>query len=222
MCCAEEVLDRWGYHISKGTRSRMRGVFSQALLINRSPRLEDLDTAAFAALRAHPATNGHQGSMLYALQRAVAALGHCDPPVRTGYLQPAGIEGADPAWAGWIERWHATSTLTPKVRDIIRTIMAKAGRWLAVEHPEITEPGQWTRATCAAWVAAVDRMSVGDYVQRRDASATGADNPISPRTKAHNLMATRMFFRDCQEWEWIPRRFDPNRALAPAAQRRRR
>ena len=27
-------------------------------------------------------------------------------------------------------------------------------------------------------------------------------------------MATRTFFRDCQEWEWIPRRFDPNRALA--------
>ena len=27
-------------------------------------------------------------------------------------------------------------------------------------------------------------------------------------------MATRTFFRDCQEWEWIPRRFDPARALA--------
>ena len=27
-------------------------------------------------------------------------------------------------------------------------------------------------------------------------------------------MATRTFFRDCQEWEWIPRRFDPTRALA--------
>jgi integrase len=27
-------------------------------------------------------------------------------------------------------------------------------------------------------------------------------------------MATRMFFRDCQEWEWFPRRFDPSRALA--------
>ena len=36
---------------------------------------------------------------------------------------------------------------------------------------------------------------------------------ISPRTKAHQLMATRTFFRDCQEWEWIPRRFDPARAL---------
>jgi integrase len=27
-------------------------------------------------------------------------------------------------------------------------------------------------------------------------------------------MATRTFFRDCQEWEWFPRRFDPSRALA--------
>jgi integrase len=26
-------------------------------------------------------------------------------------------------------------------------------------------------------------------------------------------MAARTFFRDCQEWEWIPRRFDPARAL---------
>ena len=195
-------------------KHRMRGVFSQALLLNRSPRLDDLDTAAFAALRAHPATNGHQGSMLYALQRVVAALGHCDPPVRTGSNHARDIEGADPAWAEWIERWYATSTLTPTVRAIIRTIMAKTGRWLAAEHPEITEPGQWTRATCAAWVAAVDRMSVGDWVQRRDALGERVGEPISPRTKAHNLVATRTFFRDCQEWEWIGRRFDPNRALA--------
>jgi integrase len=211
---ASELLDRWGYRDSLGVKHRLRGVFSQALLLNRSPRLDDLDTAAFAALRAHPATDGHQGSMLYALQRVVAALGYCDPPVRTGYLHAADIEGADPAWTAWIERWHATSTLTPGVRAAIRTIMAKAGRWLAVEHPEITEPGQWTRATCAAWVAAVDRMSIGDWVQRRDALGGRVGEPISPRTKAHNLMATRTFFRDCQEWEWIGRRFDPNRALA--------
>jgi hypothetical protein len=211
---ASEVLDRWGYRDSAGVKHRLRGVFSQALLLNRSPRLDDLDTAAFAALRAHPATDGHQGSMLYALQRVVAALGYCDPPVRTGYNHAPDIEGADPAWAAWIERWHATSTLTPKVRATVRTIIAKTGRWLAVEHPEITEPGQWSRATCAAWVAAVDRMSVGDWVQRRDALGGHVGEPISPRTKAHNLMATRTFFRDCQEWEWIGRRFDPNRALA--------
>jgi integrase len=102
----------------------------------------------------------------------------------------------------------------PVLNSIIRTITAKAGRWLAAERPEITEPGQWTRQTCAAWVAAVDRMTVGDYVQRTDALGGGTGKPVSPRTKAHQLMATRMFFRDCQEWEWIPRRFDPVRALA--------
>jgi hypothetical protein len=149
---ASEVLDRWGYRDSLGVKHRLRGVFSQALLRNRSPRLDDLDAAAFAALRAHPATDGHQGSMLYARQRVVAALGYCGPPVRTGYNHAPDIDGADPAWTAWIERWHGTSTLTPKVRATIRIIMAKTGRWLAVEHPEITEPGQWTRATCAAWV----------------------------------------------------------------------
>ncbi|WP_327116426.1 tyrosine-type recombinase/integrase [Nocardia sp. NBC_01730] len=210
---AEQVLDRWGYRISGGARTRMHGVFSQALLLNHSPGLADLSTSAFDALRAHPATDGHQGSMLYALQRAVAELGHCDPPVRTGYNHSPGIVGTVPGWADWIERWHATSTLTPHVRRIIRSIMAKAGRWLAVEHPEITEPGQWTRAICAQWVAAVDRMTVGDWVQRRDMLGSRTGEPVSPRTKAHNLMATRTFFRDCQEWEWIPRRFDPNRAL---------
>ena len=144
----------------------------------------------------------------------VASLGYCDPPVRPGCNHAPGIEGTDPAWAGWVERWHATSPLTPKVRAIIRTIVAKAGRWLAAEHPGITEPGQWTRETCAAWVAAVDRMAVGDYVQRHDHLHGRAGKPVAPRTKAHMLMATRTFFRDCQEWEWFPRRFDPTRALA--------
>jgi integrase len=211
---ASAVLDQWGYRSVLSAKHRVRGVFSQALLINRSTRLEDLDSAAFDRLHAHPATNAHHGELLYALQRAVAALGHCQPPVRTGYNHAPGIEGTDLSWANWIERWYDTSTLTPRVRATIRTILAKAGRWLAAEHPEITEPGQWTRTTCAGWVAAVDRMAVGDYVQRRDHIHTRTGTPISPRTKAHNLTATRTFFRDCQEWEWIPRRFDPARSFA--------
>jgi integrase len=211
---ASQTLDRWGYRGVLSGKHRLRGGLSQALLINRSPRLQDLDTTSFARLRTHPATNDHHGELLFALQRAAAGLGYSDPPVRTGRSHLPIIEGADPAWAGWVERWQATSTLTPKVRAIVRTIMAKAGRWLAAEHPEITEPGQWTRQTCAAWVAAIDRMRVGDYVQRTDSLADRAGIPISPRTKAHLLMATRTFFRDCQEWEWFPRRFDPARALA--------
>jgi integrase len=210
---ASEILGRWGYR-SPLHPDQLRGVFSQALLINRSPRLEALTTDAFVKLKAHPATADYQGPPLYALQRAVAALGHCEPPVRRGHNSTPDILGAGEAWTAWVERWHATSTLTPRVRAVVRTIMAKAGRWLAAEHPEITEPAQWTRQTCAAWVAAVDRMSIGDYVQRHEGFADRTGQPISPRTKAHFLMASRTFFRDCQEWEWFPRRFDPSRAMA--------
>lgn len=157
-----ETLEQWGYRDSPAAKHQLRGVISQAFLVNGSPLLEDLSTENFARLREHPATGTYQLPVLYALQRAVAVLGHCDPPVRTGHNAAPVIEGAHPDWVRWIERWHATSTLTPKVRAIIRTIMAKAGRWLAAEHPEITEPAQWTRQVCAAWVAAVDRMAVGD------------------------------------------------------------
>ncbi len=73
------------------------------------------------------------------------------------------IEGTAETWSTWVERWFATSTLTSKGRGIFRGAMSKAGRWLAAEHPQIAEPGQWTRQTCAAWVAAVDRLTVGDY-----------------------------------------------------------
>jgi hypothetical protein len=203
---ATAVLDRWGYRSQvRDGEYKLPGVLAQALLITRSPRLADLTTGAFARLHAHPAAGGRQHqATLYALQKAAASLGYCDAPVRSGRMHIPVIEGTSPEWAGWVERWHVTSPLTPKVRAIIRTIVAKAGRWLAAEHPEITEPGQWTRETCAAWVAAVDRMAVGDYVQRRDHRHGRAGKPVAPRTKAHILMATRTFFRDCQEWDGSP------------------
>jgi hypothetical protein len=53
---------------------RVGGVFSQAMLINRSPRLNHLDNEAFARLREQPATNAHQGELLFALQRARVGL----------------------------------------------------------------------------------------------------------------------------------------------------
>ena len=73
---------------------RVGGVFSQAMLINRSPRLNDLENEAFARLREQLATNAHQGELLFALQRAVAALGSCDRTVRIGPERMQVIERA--------------------------------------------------------------------------------------------------------------------------------
>jgi hypothetical protein len=86
-------------------------------------------------------------------------------------------------WAAYVDRWYATSTLQPSVRGSVRANLARwAGGWPR-KHPEITDPGQWTRQTCAAWIAAVERMQVGDYVQRRVYAQTAGD-PLGPATKA--------------------------------------
>jgi integrase len=104
--------------------------------------------------------------------------------------------------------------LTRKVRLTFRNILFKVGRWLAHQHPEVCEPRQWNRELCAAYLAQVERMCVGDYVQRRDAFGGRVGRPLSARTKAGYIDAVRTFFHDCQEWEWIPGRFDPVRAFA--------
>ncbi len=209
-----EVLGTWGYRSGRPHDDRLPTVICLALLLNRSPLLEGLTTDAFERLRQHPALARWHIGTLHGIQRAVATLGFCEPPSMSKFGSMPKIEGTPAKWADWVERWYTTSTLTPKVRGIFRGAMAKAGRWLVDQHPEIIEPSQWTRQTCAAWVAAVDRMNIGDYIQRKHGLSKRSGNPLSPRTKAVYLTATRTVFRDFQEWEWMPRRFDPAKALA--------
>src|SRR5437870_2846894 len=64
------------------------------------------------------------------------------------------------------------------------------------------------------YIAQVERMRIGEYVQRQAPLTSRLGRPLSARTKAGYIVAIRTFFHDCQEWEWIPRRFDPTRALA--------
>jgi integrase len=206
------VLAGWGYH--RRCERELTAVICHVLLLNRSPRLEDLSGQALARLRADSAMGQYFPGDLHGVHRAVAALGHAEPPAAPKYGDgPAVITGTADAWAGWVERWHATSTLAPLTRGIYRVVLAKMGRWLAGEHPEITEPAHWTRQTCASWVAAVDRMAVGDYSQSLAGKRSRVGEPLSPKTKSSYLRMARAFFRDLQEWEWIPRRFDPARAL---------
>ncbi|MGI5290513.1 tyrosine-type recombinase/integrase [Nonomuraea polychroma] len=209
------TLQGWGYHPSAGAFGQFRTVVIQSMLVNRSPLLQDLTSEALAQIRKDPAnTPHHLRGHFRGLHKALFALGHAGPPPKSIHAVMPDIEGVPQAWAAMIERWYATTTLAHKVRGSYRSILAKAGRWLAAEHPNITEPAQWSRETCAAWVAAIDRMSVGDYVQRQAGLDKGGGKPLSPPTKASYLTATRAFFRDAQEWGWIPRRFDPARVLA--------
>lgn len=137
-----------------------------------------------------------------------------EPPVRAGYNGAPTIEDADFAWAEWVKRWHATSTLTSKVRAIIRTIMAKAGplacrrarrdhRARPLDPPNLRVLGRGSRPHVRRRLRAAARRS----------GRPGGLADLAPH-QAALLVASRTFSRDCQEWEWHPSRWDPSRALA--------
>jgi integrase len=204
------VLRGWGYQDPKAGRAFPR-ILCEALLLNASPRLADLSVAFLDELRTTATAESHAG--LFQLQRALAALGLMVPPV-TALPTPQPVHGVDPTWRGWVQRWEATSPVARATRRHARLCLLKAGRWLAAEQTTVREPAAWTRELGAAYVAAVDRMRVGDYTQRQDALQARLGQPLLARSKEAYLGAMRQFFRDCQEWGWIPRRFDPTRALA--------
>lgn len=204
-------LETWGYRSAR-TDLQMRTVIAQLLLVNRSARLEDVTEEVLCRLRDDLCV-GRRGSSLYAIHRAIAGLGFANPPVRPSYTHQEHLEAAT-EWMTWVERWSATSTLAPGARSVFRHALARAGRWLLAEHPDIVTPGDWTRETCAAWVAQVLRSKIGDYVERRVGLGNRVGRPLAPTTMANYISAVRTLLRDCQEWGWCPRRFNPIKALA--------
>jgi hypothetical protein len=217
------VLRGWGYQIEEDVDSRISPVLCQALLLNRSPMLHDLTTEAFHRIRQHPDMPKRHLGALYGIQRAAAALGHCSSPPPPNRRRMPAIEGASSSWTEWLERWHTTSTLSPKVRNNHRSVLSKVGRWLATEHPQITEPAQWTRQTCAAWVAAVDNLRVGDYVQQLAAHEKRTGQPVAPHTKAAVGRAQHRTRRPAYQPQQsaLPARTAPGLIADPAVQRQR-
>lgn len=209
------VLQHWGYG-TNGWRRPMSQTLAIVFLFNRSPRLEDLTSDLLATLDRTGSLPTYLQESLRLLSRALLSLRIIDQaiPLRKQGDHLAPSEEIAPEWLTWCQRWRTTTTLAPETRDTAYYKLLKAGQWLAQEHPEVTNPNQWTRELAAAYVAAVDRMTVGQFNQPGDQRGARYGQPLLPRTKADYLWAMRTFFRDCQAWGWIPARLDPRRCFA--------
>ena len=154
-----------------------------------------------------PANTGQYREMVYALQRACAALGYCDP--RRGPATTTPPASRAPPGTGRVGRtWYATSALSPgPAPSPARSWPRRDGGWLPSirrSPSRASGPGRPARPgspPSRRWPWVTSCAARPHPGSRRQADP--------PRSKAHVLSATRMFFRDCQEWEWIPRRFDP-------------
>ena len=123
-------LEGWGYRSAR-TDLFIRTFLAQLLLINRSARLEDLTDEVFRRLR-DDARLGRRRRPFHAVHRAVAGMGFASPPAAPTRGRQMPVQGAPPEWIACVDRWFATSTLTPEVRREYRSILVMAGRWLAV------------------------------------------------------------------------------------------
>jgi integrase len=207
------TLARWGYHSAQHS-DVIPGHICLLLLLNGSPYLHELTGERLESLQRILAATKPSRARFYGIHRALARLGYVAPPASYIEVTVQSVEGVDPQWLEWVERWVKTSTLTQAVRQTYRCHLLRVGRWLADTHSHIQSPQQWTRQLCAAYIAMVRDIRVGDYVQRRDALSDRIGEPLAASSKVGLIVSVRAFFRDLEEWEWIDCRFDPTRALA--------
>jgi integrase len=66
----------------------------------------------------------------------------------------------------------------------------------------------------AEYVAAIDRLVIGQWMVAARRSAGEGAKPASAGYKEQHLYAITAFLQDCQEWAWIPRHLDPRRCFA--------
>lgn len=215
-----DILKTWGYGASH--QAHNESVLAELMLLSGSPLPQDLSRESLAAMFEKRAPIQRH----YAMQRVSQALYHLgfiEAPLqhvwgfpRVGQA-PELTANIDQRWAKYVDRWFSTSTLAPGTRTEVRYMLWKAGRWVTATHPEAASPELWTRETAAQWVAAACRMRVGEWHAKvRRIGEHG--KPLTPSAIAGHCGMLRTFFRDCQEWEWFPRRFDARRCLrAPAS-----
>jgi integrase len=205
-------------------RPSLQGALYDVMLLAGSPLLEDLAEHGelLAWLRGREGNNSRRYG-IEQLARTLFEMGVLErmpfqtQPSREEWLQrsQAGEIDVPAAWLAWTRRWFETSTLARSSRVHTYYALINPGRCLHAEHPDRADPESWDRELAAAWIAAVNRLKVGELSKSLNANAMRAryGEVLSPRSKASLIGSVRTFFCDLQEWEWIERRFDPRRAL---------
>jgi integrase len=165
------------------------------------------------ARRAAPA-RAEQRRMYYRVAHALHGMGLVPNAIHHRTYTSVATTNIDAEWVAWCTRWRGTTTLAPASARSVYYAVLKAGRWLAHEHPEVRSPDGWTRDLALAYVSAVNDCKLGEFVTPDAYKGRPSGTSLSPCSKVRLLSAVRTFLRDCQEWGWCARHFDPQRVMA--------
>jgi integrase len=229
-----QALGNWGYALEAPARASLRMTLCEVFLTIKSPCLEQISLEALIKLRKAIAPHKALRGALMRLSRGLVGLGILATPLNPWAMNgrttstrrerhravtktvdgPTDI-AIEQEWVACVERWRATSTLSPKARDGYYSQLLMVGRWASATYGNAAAPARWTRDMAAAAVAMILRKHVGEWTPAATyRRLKDPGRPLLPRTQLHFLNALSCFFGDCQEWEWMPRRFHPARAFA--------
>jgi hypothetical protein len=130
------ALGEWGYTLEAPAQSSLRLALCEVFLTIRSPRLEQISAEALSELRSAIASHATLRGALMRLSRALVGLGIIATPLNPwamngqstttrpgrGPIRSSAVDGATdiaivPEWIACVERWRATTTLSPKARS---------------------------------------------------------------------------------------------------------
>lgn len=212
----DKIMQAMGYVPLDGRNNGVRNAMCMAMLIQRESApdklkievLKHISTVGPAYLREASAT----------LSRILASKGvfaegfeHRVTQRRRPPREYIAVADVPAEWLSWCERWRATSVLRPSSVMSGWYVLLKCGRWLAECHPGCVSPPNWTRETAMAWVAAVCSMKVGEWAKPGSMYRDRLGKMMMPAARSRILGQMQTFFRDLQEWGWIPVRFSPER-----------
>jgi integrase len=213
----QSLLCEWGY-MRKGTAALVMRTIFEALLYKRSPHLEELKIEDLQEViaRRPPRTGSY---CAVALSRVLASMGtvpeamEIKRPVQDKKLSPALTIGVPAEWCRLCRLWFDRATYSLRNRNKSYYFLLNVGRWLGKVHPETASPADWTRALAAEAVSVVCQWHGGDWCSIDPVHVKSHGQILAPNTRAGRISILRVFFRDLQEWELIPRRFDPMRSM---------
>jgi integrase len=213
-----DLLRSWGLGTSM-VKIRYPRLIAELLLLNGSPLLADLTSEIMVRAREGKMDRRAKG-LISMFTKALAEIRNSPllflrvQSAKTKTVSRAVTSGVPQEWAEWCVRWIESSTASQSQRNHVYYTALKVGRWLADKRPEVRSPAQWSRELSIEWIACVDGLTIGQYTDHEFKRRSNVGKPLRPTAKQSLIGDLRAFFKDLQEWELIPRKFDPLRTLA--------
>ncbi|MDV5358262.1 tyrosine-type recombinase/integrase [Enterobacter asburiae] len=196
----------------------VRNALCMAMLCQRQPVLEKVDLETLR--RVIVSGPAYMRRSAATLSRILAAMGQFPAGIdhrvndrrrpATEYRAASNVPGE---WLQWCERWRNYAVSAPSSGVSTWYRLLQCGRWLRDTHPDILSPADWTRDIALEYTVAVCRMKIGQWSEPAHMYCERRGQLMKASARAGLLQGIKVFFRDLQEWELIPVRFNPARVF---------